>query len=176
MGKKGKKKEQEEVDEDQLLEQAIKEVQLQQDNAPSALDSDSSSFDLLKPNLRQLDPDVEVKELLGQHLVKSRGKTLGGPSKIGKVIKAKPHWPQLRNLGKTTQNMILNILHTYLLLVSGFTFESIREKGSVKWYNLEHSAHYDALNGLFDQYRLIHDYDSIMVSWIMCISSFVFSI
>ncbi|KAI6178729.1 Hc38 [Aphelenchoides besseyi] len=140
-------KEDEELDEDALLEAAIQSVKLssaKKVEEDAAIDQTSST---LKVDTRQLDPDVELKQLIGKHMEMQGGrKTVIKQERnlrtVGKSIKMKQGWPPIRNCG--------------------FELEKVKESNGNTWFQVKHSEMYRNQQFIFATLRRNMDYESII--------------
>ncbi|KAI6203471.1 hypothetical protein M3Y94_00560500 [Aphelenchoides besseyi] len=140
-------KENEELDEDALLEAAIQSVKLSSAKKleeDAAIDQTSST---LKVDTRQLDPDAELKQLIGKHMEMQGGrKTVIKQERnlrtVGKSIKMKQGWPPIRNCG--------------------FELEKVKESNGNTWFQVQHSEMYRNQQFIFATLRRNMDYESII--------------
>lgn len=109
--KKKNKKNEVEIDEDELLDQLINENR--SIVASSSNGNDETATSILKIDPRQLDTDAEIRNIMEKNMV-----VCGGGSKkivkqqrnqrtVGRVIKMKAGWPPIKNSGKSNANFKL---------------------------------------------------------------------
>ncbi|KAI1711067.1 transcriptional repressor TCF25 domain-containing protein [Ditylenchus destructor] len=129
--------------------QAVSEIEIAEIEQKSLEESSSSDTVLLKIDPRSLNPDNELRKLLGKAFggAPENQQRVGGRmhrSLPGRMVKAKPEWPRLQQLG------------LYMAVE--------KEEGAVKWYRFRHTEQYQLLQQHFWLYQKHMDHESIMNS------------
>ncbi|KAI1730667.1 transcriptional repressor TCF25 domain-containing protein [Ditylenchus destructor] len=129
--------------------QAVSEIEIREIEQKCIEESSSSDTVLLKIDPRSLNPDNELRKLLGKAFggAPENQQRVGGRvhrSLPGRMVKAKPEWPRLQQLG------------LYMAVE--------KEEGAVKWYRFRHTEQYQLLQQHFWLYQKHMDHESIMNS------------